>query len=338
MGFYDPQQGISWRDDFPKEPGAAGLAFQSSFAAEDLIHLASPRGIRFSKVVGYGNALDFNESDFLEYLSQDPETKLILMYVEGVRDGKRFFKVLRQAASTKPVIILKGGRGESGARAAASHTASLAGSMKIWETLVTQAGAVSAQDLDELIDLALSFYFLPPIRGRRVGVAGGAGGPSVFAADQCEEAGLDVVPLPTEIRSELKSKGIPIWDWIGNPADMSIAGGADFTPGDMLQMMARNQNFDLLIAIIGTPRVGGQQVVTVDTHFARYKLKEISQKPLLAVVMDKSLGIDDYEDPMCKLLCEIRTELITANIPFYPTMGRAARAARKLIDYYQRRK
>jgi len=139
------------------------------------------------------------------------------MYVEGVRDGRRFLNSLRQAVSTKPVIILKGGRGKSGGRMVSSHTASLAGSTKTWETLIAQAGAFSAEDFDEMADLALSFYFLSPILGPRVGVAGGGGGASVLAADQCEEAGLDVIPLPLEIREELRSMGAPIWDWIGNP-------------------------------------------------------------------------------------------------------------------------
>ncbi len=337
MGVYCPGQGVAFGDGFPKESGPVGLAFQSSYAAQDFVLLASPRGIRFSKVIGYGNALDFNESDFLDYFTQDPETKIILMYVEGVKDGRRFFSLLRQAASTKPVIIIKGGRGQAGARAAASHTGSLAGSMKTWETMVTQTGAVPAQDFDDLIDLAVAFSYLPPITGNRVGVAGGAGGPSVFAADQCEEAGLDVVPLPEEIREDLKNKGNSIWDWIGNPVDMSIGGGAG--AGEMLQIMAQNENFDLLIALIGEPHKHGvRRTLSADTFLERYQVKEIKLKPLIAVVSEKSLGINEYEDPDTKALCEIRTQLLANNVPFYPNIRRAARAVRKLIDYYQRRK
>ncbi len=338
MGVYYPREGISFFSDFPKESGSAGLAVQSGSIAIELISSASLRGIRFSKAISYGNALDLNESDYLDYFAQDPETKIILVYIEGVRNGQRFFNTLRQATSIKPVIILKGGRGESGTRAAASHTAALAGSIKIWETMATQAGAVWAENPDELIDLAASFYFLPPIRGRRVGVAGGAGGVGVVAADQCEEAGLDVIPLPAEIREELKSKGNPIWDWIGNPVDTSIRMTDDFTTGDVLQMMARNQNFDLLITNVGVPRPRmGQQVMTLDAHLEQYKLKESNQKPLLAVVVERSTGISDYDNLTWKLTYELKTKLIAANIPFYPTIGRAARAARKLIDYYQKR-
>jgi acyl-CoA synthetase (NDP forming) len=338
MGVYYPKEGISFVTDFPEEPGSVGLASQSGGASVEIVHSAAQRGIRFSKVISYGNALDLNECDYLDYFSHDPETKLIIMYVEGVRDGKRFFSSLRQAASAKPVIIIKGGRGKSGMRAVASHTASLAGSTKIWETLVTQAGAISAENLDELVDLAISFCFLPPISGLRVGVAGGGGGATVMAADQCEEAGLDVVPLPADIREELKSKGIPIWDWIGNPIDGSIIGDPRFTGTDMLQMMSENQNFDLLIVNIGEPHRGSQQVKTAEAHLEQYKLEMRKLKPLLAVVADKALGIDDYEDPNYRLICETRTKLIASNIPVYPTIGRAASAAKKLAEHYQRRK
>ena len=108
-----------------------------------LVSFAGLQGVRFSKAISYGNALDFNECDYLDYFAQDPETEIILLYIEGVRDGKRFPEALRKAASVKPVLIVKGGRGMAGTRATVSHTASLAGSQKIWEALVRQSGAIS---------------------------------------------------------------------------------------------------------------------------------------------------------------------------------------------------
>ena len=339
MGLYYPQLGIAFGYDFPKEPGTVGLASQTGGGAGYFVHLASLRGIRFSKVISYGNGLDFNESDFLDYFSQDPETKLILMYIEGIRDGKRFFDSLSQAAATKPVIITKGGRGKAGMRAAVSHTAALAGSTKLWETAIAQAGAISAQNFHEMTDLAVSFYFLPPILGTRVGIAGGGGGISVLAADECEEAGLEAIPLPTEIREELKSRGIPIWDWIGNPTDISITGGV-ITPIDMLRMMARNQNFDLLIAIINedAPSRKEDMILRRRSEVKGYiKLKKESSKPLLVVAGENSAGIKNLNHWRQKEMSRARTKLIAANIPFYPTIGRAARAARKLVDYYQKR-
>ncbi len=340
MGVYYPAEGISFSDIMPKESGPAGLISQSGMAVGQIVGLAAQRGIRFSKAISYGNALDFNECDYLEYFTQDPETKIILMYIEGVRDGRRFFKSLRKATSTKPVVIVKGGRGESGTRATASHTASLAGSMRVFETLVSQAGAISAQNLEELVDIACAFYFLPPVAGWRVGVAGGSGGGSVLAADQCEEAGLDVIPLPNEIREELKGKGVLIWDWISNPADMSIRTDRDFDTGDMLEMMARNPKFDFLIAFMGMPFRGWQGKkrprISVDKHLERYRLKELNNKPLLVVLDDRGWG--DGDNYIRKVMAQMKTKLIEAKIPFFPDIGRAARAASKVVDYYTRRK
>jgi len=339
MGLYYPREGISFSYDFPKEPGSVGLASQSGGGATYFIHLASLRGIRFSKVISYGNGLDFNECDFLDYFAQDTETKIILLYIEGVTDGRRFFDTLRRTAASKPVVVVKGGRGESGMRAAASHTAALASSLRTWESLVAQAGAISAQDFDEMADLAVSFYYLPPILGTRVGIVGVGGGPSVLAADQCEEAGLDVISLPMEIREELKNRDVPIWDWIGNPIDVSIVGG--FITGiEMLQMMARNQSFDLLIGIINedAPATKEGMIWRLRTDVKGYiKVNKGSTRPLLAVVGEKGPGIKNHNHWRWRMLSEARTEFLTTNIPTYPTIGRAARAARKLVDYYLRR-
>jgi len=207
MGLYFPRKGISFSDAMPKKAGTVALISQSGQVAEELCRYVALREVYFSKAISYGNALDFNECDFLDYFAQDPETKVILMYVEGIRDGKRFAKTVQCAAANKPVVILKGGKSKSGTRATASHTASMAGSQDIWESFVTQSGAVAAKDLDELADLAVAFQYLPPIKGFRVGVAGGGGGASVLSADICEAKGLDVIPLPSEMRAELKSRG-----------------------------------------------------------------------------------------------------------------------------------
>jgi len=338
MGVYYPREGISFSSGLPKESGPVGLASQSGQAVHEIVDLAAQRGLRFSKAISYGNALDFNECDYLEYFAQDPETEIIMMYVEGVRDGKRFFDSLRHTTATKPVIIVKGGRGRSGTRATASHTASLAGSREVWETAVSQAGAVSAAELEELVDLATAFYYLPPIKGRRVGIAGGSGGSSVLAADQCEEAGLDVIPLPTEIRGDLKAKGSPIWDWIGNPADFSIAWD-NFDFGEMIQMMAANENFDLLILFMSGPwQRGASRSIRnlIEEHLKRFRLEEIN-KPLLVVFQERG-GSSDSDRTMQRMMNEIKMRLIAANIPIYPSIGRAARTASKIIDYYQRSK
>jgi acetyltransferase len=339
LGVYYPAEGLSFEDDFPREAGRVGLASQSGGAAGDIIQRAAQRGIRFSKGISYGNALDFNECDYLEYFAQDPETDVILMYIEGARDGKRFFESLQRTTATKPVIVVKGGRGQSGTRATASHTGSLAGSRQVWETMIGQAGAVSAANLEELVDFGAAFCFLPPLTGRRVGIAGGGGGTSVLAADECEEAGLDVIPLPTAIREELKAQGSPIWDWVSNPADMSIRVDRDWPVGEMLEMMARNEDFDLLITFLHGHFRRSQEKPSATEYLKGYHLRELRGKPVLAVMEERRRSGAGAEDQawQWEMMEEVRARLTADGIPIYPNIGSAARSAAKMTDYYRRR-
>jgi acyl-CoA synthetase (NDP forming) len=337
MGVYSPADRIAFHGDFPKECGTVGLVSQSGMLAREIVNNSPLRGVYFSKVFSYGNAIDLNENDFLDYLADDPETSVILCYIEGAKDGPRLFKTLKYAAALKPVVMLKGGRGEAGDRATASHTASLSGSFSTWDALISQTGAVTADSIEELIDLAVSFQFLPPVKGKRVGVAGGAGGSSVLAADACERAGLEVNPLSDEFRQELKARDVSVLDWLGNPADLSIREDDSLTVGLILEMMTKDPGFDLLVAIMGMP--GGPPGVPglspEEMMTQQYRLDVTRAKPFLGVVADKSVGIDEMDDPEWKGLCQTRTSLVNLKIPFFPTIYRAASAARKVYEYYR---
>jgi acyl-CoA synthetase (NDP forming) len=333
MGVYYPDEKISFGNGFPTEGGPVGVISQSGSVVMDIVGQAARSGLRFSKAISYGNALDFNESDYLEYFSQDPNTKMILMYVEGVRDGKRFFDTLRRTTPVKPVVIVKGGRGQAGTRATASHTASLAGTMDVWETAVAQAGAVSARHIEELTDIAAALHHLGEVRGPRVGVAGGPGGSSVIAADVCEESGLDVIPLPDAIRQDLKAKDNPIWDWIGNPADMSIRMDRDSGAGEILTLMAADDHFDILIAFVHGHWHGSADT-TAEKFVEPYRLGDMSGKPMLAVQETRGGGGDPATD---KLMEDVRRLFFAAGVPLFPNIQRAANAAAKAVDYYRRR-
>ena len=337
MGLFYPSKGISFSDALPHKGGRVGFLSQSGQMAEDVGRYAALKGVFFSKAISYGNALDYNECDFLEYFADDPNTDIILMYVEGVRDGLRFRNVLAETTKIKPVIILKGGTGASGTRMTSSHTASMAGSHQIWQNMVRQTGAVSADSMEALLDIAATFTHLSPLEGFNVGVAGGGGGSSVLAADQCEAAGLNVIPLPTEIREELKAGGSKIWDWIGNPADMSIRDRHDFTPGHSLELMAKHPEFHMVLGLMMDPHHEHQKGTTVEDIFKMFKIETRLIKPFLAVVPDKSLGGEEFDDWKWELLCQMRTKLLELSIPFYPTISRAAKAAQKVADYYKRR-
>jgi acyl-CoA synthetase (NDP forming) len=229
MGIYAPAAGLSFSPSFPTEPGDTGLLSQSGANAQEFVRSAGVRGVRFSKVISYGNAADLNECHFLDYLAHDHQTRAIFAYIEGVRDGRRFARVLRAAARRKPVAILKGGRTASGARAAASHTGSLAGSLAVFDALCRQAGALRVSSLDDLVDLAVGFRFLEPPAGNGVAVVGAGGGTSVLAADAIDAAGLDVPPLPEDVQDELR-RFVPVAGTsIRNPLDvMSIFSSDQF--------------------------------------------------------------------------------------------------------------
>ncbi|MCP4749801.1 MAG: hypothetical protein GY866_02820 [Proteobacteria bacterium] len=336
MGMYHGKIGIAFTDALPHKHGNVGLITQSGQMAEEIARYGALRSVYFSKIISYGNALDLNETDFLEYMADDPETDIILMYIEGVRAGRSFFRCLQQAASKKPVVILKGGRGESGTRAASSHTASMAGSEAVLKSLVVQAGAVWVNEFNELIDQAVAFSFLPTIDGTNVGVAGGGGGSSVLAADQCEAAGLNVIQIPEEMRRELKDEGSTIWDWIGNPVDMSIRDSAGFVPGVMLEKMAKHVDFNLLIALMNDPHHERQKGMKAADYLKQFKLDALNGTPILAIVPDKSIGAEEADHWSWKALCEIRSAVIDAGIPVYPTVRRAALAAGRMAAYCRR--
>lgn len=150
MGIYCPQSRLSFGPIFPKESGPVGVISQSGGNVNYLVRQGGLRGVHFSKAISYGNACDLNESDFLEYLASDVDTKIIAMYIEGIKDGNRFRQVLAEATKEKPVILLKGGLTEGGTRAVAGHTAALAGSQVAWDSLCKQLNIMRVDSLDEL--------------------------------------------------------------------------------------------------------------------------------------------------------------------------------------------
>jgi len=190
MGIYCPESRISFNIDFPKESGPVGFISQSGGNTGSLIRQVMSRGVRFSKVVSYGNACDLNETDFLEYLATDSETKIIGLYIEGVKDGRSFRQTLQKAAEEKVIVLLKGGITEGGARAVSGHTGALAGSEVIWDSLCKQLGIIQVYSLEEFADSLVTLRFMSAPRGRRVALIGAGGGSSVLIADEFERRGL----------------------------------------------------------------------------------------------------------------------------------------------------
>ena len=332
MGIYNPSEGMSFRYNFPKEPGKVAFFSQSGGNTAELVHKGVGRGLRFSKVVSYGNACDLNEADFLEYSAHDPETEVIAAYIEGVREGRRFFAALREAALRKPVVVLKGGRSTSGNRAAMSHTASLSGSAAIWNTVFHQAGAVRARSMEDLADLALAFQWLPPLTARRLAVMGGGGGNSVQAADLIEDADLVIPPLPEEIREQLREKAPEVWSLISNPVDSSVMGGPTAF-GLTCQLLAHHPGIDWLFGNAAAEwGLEEQQGVPSFLKGIRelIRLSQDCGKPLIVA----SGATDNYETWKQEAIVEGQRICAEAHVPFYPSLERAAGTLSRVIGYY----
>ncbi len=333
MGVYYPKERITFDADLSDEPGNIGFLSQSGSHAFRVAGRGRSRGLRFSKIISYGNALDLNEVDFLYHFAQDPDTEIIAAYIEGLRDGKRFFEALRYAAERKPVIVLKGGRTPAGHTAAASHTASLAGQRDIWEIAVRQAGALEVHSLNELIDMLVTFRCAGPAKGMRAAVLGGAGGGTVEAADLFHEAGFELCPMPQSVRAIMREKVPHAWDWVGNPIDGSIIGfTGDFNEMNILQMMAADPSFDLVLVNLTVERLlrrmGFKQI---PPEYAKlvHKLGTDNGKAVAVVIDEPELR----DETGLGAAVQARDIFGAEGVAVYPTIERAVKSLSTYIRY-----
>ncbi len=334
MGIYHPKIGLSNFGIFrSKESGSVGFVSQSGGNTGDFGRMGLVRGLRFSKLVSYGNASDLDSTDFMEYFAWDPETKIICAYIEGVKDGRRFAKVLKEAAMAKPVVILKGGLTKAGTRAVSSHTGVLAGSDAIWTALFHQTGAIQVESLREMIDLALAFSYMSRPKGRRVGIVGIGGGASVAVADFCEKAGL-IVPRFTEDTMAGLEKITPVAGTsVKNPVDSPV-GHRVAVPEyeETLRLVASDPQIDLLIVHltidwrIQTPE---DRKNLHDLTEVLIKNKKSLGKPV-AAVLRSCQSLHSWQ-----VFLEEQNRCSEGGIPVYLTLEDAANAVSKLIQYYE---
>jgi acyl-CoA synthetase (NDP forming) len=343
MGVYCAETGFSFCADFSKEEGSLGAIIQSGGSSTDIAKYGILRGIKFSKLISYGNAIDINETELLRYLANDPKTKVIIMFIEGLRaTGREFLDVLKKTTAHKPVIICKGGLSESGARVTMSHTASLAGSSTIWNIAVSQAGGVPVRDIDDLVNMATAFSLIPPIKGRRVGTGGSGGGRNTVSVDEWESKGFEIVPLPQHIREEFKRRGAVLWDCLDNPVDRSLTEPGDaFTVPALLEEMAKDPNYDFICANIAAEDHPFNQetfINLISNNVDGYiKLAKTNIKPFFTIFSERPLGTRDMDHWFWREVAKLRTSLIEAKIAFFPNVDKAAEAVNAIINYYQRK-
>lgn len=341
FGVYCPAGGITILPGghFSRESGAVAFISQSGGYAVRVPRRGMGMGIKFSKVVSYGNACDVNESDLLEYLYHDPETRVITGYIEGVKDGSRFFKLLQEVSQTKPVILWKGGLTRSGARAVSSHTGSLGGEEAVWDTLFRQSGVIRVNSLEELLDTTLAFLHLAPHRGRKVCVVGGGGGITVAAADACERVGLSVPLFPPELQRKLAAIVPPVGASVRNPVDVAGPFPPPVMLKEVLETVATDGGVDTVIVDEIEMSMASPGMEYFDEGFGA-SLKEVpiavrkSLDKAVVMVLPVEATTADGAD-LERSRREICDYYLEEGIPVYLTLDRAAKAIANLIGYYE---
>ena len=349
MGICCPKSGLTFVPDILTEEGPVGVISQSGTFAEQFLSIGKLRNVKFSKVISYGNAIDLDCPDFLEYLTHDPETKVIALYIEGTRDGKRLKAALTEAAKLKPVLALKGGVTEHGQRAASSHTGSLAGSPEIWSSLFKQAGAIQVGDFDELLDTALALSCVPLPAGKGTAIITNSGGFSVLETDLCVKAGLEVPQFTQETIAELR-KMVPIAGTsINNPLDAwpiyYNKPGTTGTLADAIKALSHDKNIHAIVLHFDEVRylrhVFGEatenflkELVKLMVQGCKYARDEMGKTIMICVSLDAYS--EDEKDREYHFLAKRAFE--SEQFPVYPALGASIKALSNLYRYKAQRR
>lgn len=323
VGTYNPSAKLIQQTILPKESGSVGVISHSGFLFYYLLMSVADTGLRPSKGVSCGSDCDLTCVDFLDYLGQDPETKIIVAYLEGIKDGNRLLQVARETSLSKPIIVLKGGNTDAGRRASASHTGTLAVPTAIWRALCSQTGIISVDSFEQMMDALLALHFLPRPEGRRVGIITTPGGLAVTSTDVCSQLGLEIPQLTAETRKQLANVVGSMGTSVNNPVDLGLVGALapDYYIKEAIRIVAKDPNIDMLLAAFTGPPGDDD---ARDRKVADILLSEIAKGGKPTVICGAT--------PQGWPRGELRF-LTQSNVPVYPEPRRAAYALAKLTEY-----
>ena len=286
------------------EIGGVSFVAQSGAVGSTVLDLISEEGFGLSKFFSYGNAAQVDEVDILNYLMNDKETKVIVMYLEGIKRGKEFIEIAKKVTKVKPVIVLKAGKTAAGVSAAHSHTASLAGSYEAHEAVFRQYGFTIANDVSELIYYAKIFAYEPSPAGGRVAIITNGGGTGVLTADAISSTReLVLGEFGKDVAKDLRSR-MPALVNIRNPLD--LAGDADAKRyGDAITAVANDPNIDIILAIVLFQTPGADSRLAAEI----IRIKQTVDKPMVVIsmgsqytqmhkIMMESGGVPVFDSPL----------------------------------------
>jgi acyl-CoA synthetase (NDP forming) len=330
MGICVPEHRIgTWIDPVTKV-GPVSFLSQSGGHAQDFSNYAGKLGIGFSKIVSFGNALTLDSTDFLEYLENDPKTEIITLYLEGVKDGRKLFDLVKRINRKKPVILLKGGLTESGAKAVLSHTGSLAGQEQYWNAFFKQTGAIRAYSLEEMAHTALALLRSGKPEGRGVVVFGAGGGVVVGASDACNRAGLTLPPFSESMLKALRTYIPPAGNMIKNPLDafFLFLDESDHLERTM-DLFYESKDLNMMILSLHLDWVDSFLFPTVARRIKTTCVERLKGKPFVVCWRQTR---DDQEHHQEALKFE--KDLLDSGIPVYRSFETAALSLSKLAEYH----
>lgn len=304
----------SFAPGFPAA-GRVSLMSQSGALATAIIDWSIQQGIGYSKFVSFGNGVDVGVVDLLRAWENDPETSVIVAYIEGLQNGPEFMDVAQQISAKKPVIVVKSGSTQAGARAVSSHTGSLAGSEQAYNAAFMQCGVIRAHSVEELFDLAIAFAYQGPPRGSQVAILTNAGGPGIMATDAVERMGLELAALQADTVSTLRTR-LPEASNFYNPVD--VLGDADAARYTFAaETLLKESNVHAVVAVL-TPQAVTQPKETAEGLAAA---AERSEQPVVACFMGGDAMVDAVD------------LLNRRQVPTYPYPERAVQALKAMVDY-----
>ena len=247
LGLFFPKLGVAWRPGFPTDAGNVGFIAQSGGICNIAIYSSLELGINFSKVFSYGNGADLDFVDLLSFLINDPETEIILCYLEGIKEGRinTLRAILKE--NTKPIIVLKGGQSEMGAIAAKTHTASIAGDNKIWKNFFRQYNLIEVDSLEELLHTARLIDCYGVFKLENLAIVSISGGYGVVLADLIEKAGLEVPPFSPKIQHEISKRFFMAGTSPNNPLDFAAQFFAINIVKEVIDIILSDKGIDSLI-------------------------------------------------------------------------------------------
>ncbi len=345
MGIYSaPLSLFALMPPVTPQPGHIAFAAQSGNLGTQLLGWGSHRGIGFSRFVCVGNESDLDFADYLEYFAEDDETRVILLYVEGFKRPRQVLDLAERISLKKPIVIYKAGNTGAGHKAAASHSAAMAGSREIYEGMMRQGGMIRAETTEEMLDFCDALVKMPVPRSNRVGILSWGGGWGVITADLCERAGMDVAALPKHARESI-GEVLPDYWSKGNPVDMVGIVNLD-THARCLELLASCPEYDSIISLgtINAATAFGlaeresekldktlldaqrKYVEMKSTQFAQkvFDLIQDLHKPILAV------GMPEREQDQDLLSTQLGAKICT-----YTNPERAVRVADMLVERAQ---